>query len=241
MMCLFLFLAVALVSQSGAIRNAVLECPSATARRSFTFSSGDVDEWCARTSGLRHGPAQAFYSNGQLLSSGVFVDGSAYGVWVYYLNDGTVWRRDVWDEGALVSKWLNPETMALTGDELEMLGAVGGGNDVGRVVCDSNDPIQECRPPAPAPTSVLRYPNGRRRARGPVSDGLRTDLWNFWYSSGALQKRVEFVGGELSGTYQEWYENGRPSVEGQYLSGEKVGVWRYWDAAGKIRRTRYGE
>jgi hypothetical protein len=239
-MWVFLFLSVALASQSTRVPDAVLECPSGATGRSFTFSDGGVSEWCLGANGLRHGPDRGYYSNGQLVSLGEFVDGSKDGAWVYYLNDGTVWRRDEWHEGALVSKWLNPKTMALSGDELEKLGAVGGGNDVGAIGPGSNESTR-LHLAARVPRFLLRYPSGRRRARGPVSDGLRTDVWNFWYMSGALQKRVEFVSGELSGTYAEWYENGRPSVEGQYLSGEKVGVWRRWDAGGKIRRERHGK
>jgi antitoxin component YwqK of YwqJK toxin-antitoxin module len=62
----------------------------------------------------------------------------------------------------------------------------------------------------------------------------------FWYPSGALERRAEFFGGQLSGSYQEWYPNGRPSAEGRFLSGEKVGSWLYWDRAGKTRRQQYG-
>jgi antitoxin component YwqK of YwqJK toxin-antitoxin module len=43
--------------------------------------------------GIRQGPARSYYSNGQLLSSGEFSDGSAHGAKAYYLNEGTIWRR----------------------------------------------------------------------------------------------------------------------------------------------------
>jgi hypothetical protein len=132
----------------------------------------------------------------------------------YYHNDGTVWRRDAWMEGALVSKWLNPEFMALSSEQRQRLGAVRVGNDVGiGTFCEPADTRLECKPSPPNPVHVLRYANGRRRARGSSSDGERTDAWSYWYPSGALEKRAEFVGGQLSGSYQEWYPNGRPSAE----------------------------
>ena len=240
-MWLLLLFAAALVSQAVVGDNPVLECPSGTTRRSFTFSDGGVSEWCARANNVRQGPARSYYFNGQLVLSGEFVDGAAHGSVVYYLNDGTVWRRDVWDEGALLSKWLNPETMALSLDQLERRGAVGGGNDVGAaIICGPGDNRPECRPMPRSPVLVLRHQGEQRRARGRVSEGLRTGLWAFWYPSGALAKRAEFGGGYLSGSYQEWYENGRPSAEGQDLSGEKVGLWLYWSRTGKIRRERHG-
>jgi hypothetical protein len=225
--------------QSSSVSVSALECPSDTTRRSFVETSGGVSAWCARANDLKHGPHRSYYSNGQLLSEGAYADGAAHGTAVYYLNDGTVWRRDTWSEGALISKWLNPETMALTREELVRRGGVDLRDDVGPVIaCAPADRRQECAPAPRNPVVVLRDAKGRRRARGAVSDGLRTDQWTYWYASGAPAKRAEFLGGELSGTYQEWYENGRPAMEGQYLSGEKVGVWLYWSRTGKIRRAR---
>jgi antitoxin component YwqK of YwqJK toxin-antitoxin module len=217
-----------------------LVCPAGTASRSWNYSSGGRNEWCARRNGLKHGPSRSYYSNGQLLSSEEYFDGAIHGAASYYFNDGTVWRRDDWNEGAVASKWLNPATRSLSRDELERLGAVGGGNDVAApVICGQNDSRAECQQTAPSPTQELRHHNGRTRARGPVSEGLRTDEWSFWYPSGTLAKRVNYSGGQLLGTCQEWYENGRPRSEGEYLSGEKVGLWRYWDPKGKTHRERY--
>jgi hypothetical protein len=131
--------------------------------------------------------------------------------------------------------------MALSQEELERRGAVRGGNDVGAAIsCGPGASGPECRSSPGNPSSSYANPGGRRRARGSVSDGLRTELGTSWYASGAVAKRAEFSGGDLSGSYQEWYENGRPSAEGQYLSGEKVGLWLYWSRTGKIRRERHG-
>lgn len=174
--------------------------------------------------------------------SGEYAEGAQHGDAVYYFNEGTVWRRDTWNEGGPVSKWLNPATTKLSREQLEAIGAVGGGNDVGGTIdCGEKDPREECRPRAPSPTFVLYHETGRLRASGSISDGLRTDEWTFWYPSSAVAKRVGFAGGSLMGTYREWYENGRPSVEGEYLSGEKTGLWRYWDRAGKLRREQHGK
>jgi hypothetical protein len=241
---MYVFLSFVVVSmlQSQSVVGGALECPSDTTGHSFTYTSGAMmSAWCALVNDLKHGPSRSYYSNGQLTFVGEYVDGAAHATAVYYLNDGTIWRRDLWNEGALVSKWLNPETMVLSREEMLRRGAVDVGNDVGRITaCAPLDRRPECKPALPSPVVVLRYTNGRRRARGAVSDGLRTDRWTYWYASGALAKRAEFFGGQLSGVYQEWYENGRPSSEGEYLSGEKVGVWLYWSRTGKIRRERHG-
>jgi hypothetical protein len=226
--------------QSGAAAPPALECPSGTTPQTFRYSSGSSAHWCVGANGLKHGPTRSYYANGQPLSSGEYLAGATHAAATYHHNDGTVWRRDEWMEGALVSKWLNPESMALSPEQLERLGAVGGGNDVGTSIRCGPGSRTECLPMPPKPVHVLRYSSGPRRARGSSSEGERTDAWSFWYPSGALAKRAAFFGGQLSGPYQEWYPNGRPSAEGEYLSGEKVGVWLYWDAAGKIRRERYG-
>src|SRR4051794_28830195 len=99
----FLALTTAMLLHSGGATGHALECPSGTSRHSFAYSSGEK-KWCARPNGLRHGPAGSYYSNGQLLFSGEYVDGAADGIAVYYLNEGTLWRRDTWNEGALISK-----------------------------------------------------------------------------------------------------------------------------------------
>jgi len=217
-----------------------LECPSPGVRRSLEYAPNGSTEWCVGTNGLRQGPTRSYYSNGRLLFSGEYIDGAVNGTATYYLNDGTIWRRDEWQEGALQANWLNPETLALSRGQLVERGAVGGRNDVGTpIICGPRDQRPECSPPPSNPVRVLRYQNGRLRARGEVSEGERSGEWTFWYSSGALAKRAEFSGGPLSGRYQEWRANGRPAAEGEYLSGEKAGLWLYWDDTGRARRERH--
>jgi hypothetical protein len=173
--------------------------------------------------------------------SGHYLDGADHEEAVYFWNEGTVWRRDVWSEGELLSTWLNPEVLTLSADEHEQRGAVSVGDDVGSpIICGPGDSRSLCRPAPPNPVRTLRYTDGRRRARGGVSGGERTGPWTFWYRSGAVARRAEFLGGSLSGPYQEWYENGRPSIEGEYSLGTKIGAWRYWTESGTIRRQHYG-
>src|SRR3954451_13466731 len=98
-MYLFLAFVMGMMFQSRSVVGSALECPFDTASHSFVEASGGVSEWCARANDLKHGPSRSYYSNGQLLFEGEYVDGTAHGTAVYYLNDGTVWRRDIWREG----------------------------------------------------------------------------------------------------------------------------------------------
>ena len=120
-----------LALQMGRNADPALDCPSGTTRHAFQYPSGGVTEWCAGAGGLKHGPTRSYYANRQPSFSGEYLAGAAHGAASYFHNDGTVWHRDTWLEGALVSKWLNPQSMALSPKQLEQLGAVSVGNDVG--------------------------------------------------------------------------------------------------------------
>ena len=109
-----------------------LDCPSASSRRAFEYASGGSTEWCVDTNGLRQGPTRSYYSNGRLLFSGEYIDGAVNGTATHYLNDGTVWRRDKWEEGALLEMWVNPETMALSREQLIERGPSGEATTSGR-------------------------------------------------------------------------------------------------------------
>jgi hypothetical protein len=206
--------------------------------QSRQYADGGAEYWCARANGVSHGPTASFYGNGGLVSRGEYVDGENSGTWQYYFNNGAMWRRDVWREGMLITKWLNPKLTNLTRSELERLGAAS--DAVAVVDCTGRERRPECARVTELPPLRIsvRYRDGRR-AEGDCSAGLRNGAWTFWYPSGQVARRASYVAGSLNGTFSEWSKDGHPTTEGEYLSGERTGRWSIRDGSGYTRERRY--
>jgi hypothetical protein len=215
-------------------------CPSGTSLQSRQYADGGKEYWCARPNGVSHGPTASFYVNGGLVSKGEYVDGESSGTRQYYFNNGAMWRRDVWREGMVITKWLNPKLANLSRSELERLGAAF--DAVAVVDCTGRERRPKCAPvvePPPLRISV-RYRDGRR-AQGDYSNGLRNGEWTFWYPSARMARRASYVAGNLNGRFAEWSRDGSQIAEGEYLSGERTGRWRIWDGSGHIRERSYSQ
>jgi hypothetical protein len=196
------------------------------------YSGGGESAYCRRPDGVRQGPETRYYENGWELATGEYADGTVSGVWRYRFNDGRNWRADRWDDGALVSKTIDPRVAKMSPAELDALGVTS----TGIIKLASHDPRTWREAPEHRRGAfVERYPNGRPRAAGDYdADGMRVGTWRFWYDDGHLAREVEYLAGVRERAAREWHPNGAPAAEGFFVAGEREGVWRWWDAQGRL-------
>jgi antitoxin component YwqK of YwqJK toxin-antitoxin module len=227
----FLGLAVALVATLCACAEIQVVCPEGTGPRRRVFSGGAEAEWCRRDDGVRQGLEVRYYESGAKMLEGAYVDGARFGEWRYYPSEGTAWRRDRWEDGALVEKKITlPER-----DPNEPPVDVSAPTESLIVKLASADPIlgRTVREDE-LPTFAVWYGNGKPRVLGHYDrDGFRARTWRFWYEGGGLAREVMYDAGVRHGQFREWHDNGQAKTDGDYVDGERDGRWLRWDEAGR--------
>jgi hypothetical protein len=209
-------------------------CPAGTDLGRRIYSGAGEAEYCRRPDGVRQGPEVRYYETGAEHVAGEYADGVQSGVWRYRFINGRNWRAERWEDGALVTKTVDPAVARLSPEQLEALGPT-----TSLVIkLASRDPrlYRESRSRG-EPSFVLRYDDGRPRVAGEYdADGLRVGVWRFWNEDGRLTREIEYLAGVREHAAREWHPNGAPAVEGFYVAGEREGRWRWWDAGGQLTR-----
>jgi hypothetical protein len=102
---------------------APLDCPSGTKQHQRAEGGRINEQWCADSRGRRNGPHTFYYDNAQRVVQRLYAKGVQHGLTEYFFNDGTVWRREEWKLGKMISKWINPIVYKLTKEQAKALGA----------------------------------------------------------------------------------------------------------------------
>ena len=206
-------------------------CPPETELVRHVYSGGAEAEWCRRPDGVREGPEVRYYESGSELASGGYVDGALDGVWRYRWTDGHNWRADRWQEGALLSKTLDPASAHLSASELDRVGWTSSGI----IKLTSADPLLgRTSRDRPGATVAAHHPNGQPRLAGQYDgEGLRTGVWRWWYADGHPAQEMGYLAGVREGSARAWHPNGMPAADGVYRAGEREGRWRWWDPSGR--------
>jgi uncharacterized protein len=206
-------------------------CPAGTAGRRRIFSGGAEAEWCHRADGVHHGPEVRYYENGSKMIEGTYLDGVRHGEWGYWMAEGgRPWRRDRWEDGALVGKKI--ELPAGVSSGVDVLGPTSSNI----IKTASADPLLDRTVRAnELPIFAVWYDDGKPRVLGHYDrDGLRTKTWLFWHQGGRPAREVAFESGMRQGVFREWHANGRAKTDGAYAEGERDGRWRRWDEDGRV-------
>jgi hypothetical protein len=225
-----LLLAVALAC--GACYQIRTVCPAGTEARRRIYSGGAESEWCHREDGVRQGPEVRYFEIGAPMLAGAYLDGVRHGEWHYYAVDGRVWRRDRWEDGAVVVAKVDLPQRPPNGEPVDVLAPT----ESNIIKLASADPgLGRAALESELPTFAVWYRDGKPRVFGRYDrDGLRTRVWRFWHEGGALAREVTYDAGVRHGEFREWHANGRPKTDGAYADGERDGHWRRWDEGGRL-------
>ena len=216
----------------GGCATARTTCPLGTTLARHIYSGGAEAEYCRRPDGVRQGPETRYYESGAEHVAGEYVDGTQSGVWRYRFNDGRNWRAERWDDGALVSKTIDPAVARMSQEQLDALGPTNSNI----IKLTSHDPrlFREARA-RDGGSFVARWDNGKPRVSGDYDlEGLRTGLWRFWYEDDHVSREIEYLAGMRERMVREFRSNGTLAAEGFYVAGEREGRWRWWDARGQL-------
>jgi antitoxin component YwqK of YwqJK toxin-antitoxin module len=217
---------------AGACSEIQTVCPSGTEARRRIYSGGGEAEWCHRDDGVRQGAEARYYESGRKMLDGAYLDGVRHGDWHYYVADGAAWRRDRWEDGALVAKKIDLPPAPPNGAAIDVLAPT----ESNIIKLASADPgLGRSARDGDLPTFAVWYGDGKPRVLGHYDrDGLRTGTWSFWNESGRLAREVTYDAGVRQGAFREWHANGRPKTDGAYAVGERDGRWRRWDEGGRL-------
>jgi hypothetical protein len=207
-------------------------CPDGTQGRRRVFSGGGESEWCHRDDGVRQGPELRFYDSGATMSEGGYLDGARSGDWRYYVANGWAWRRDRWEDGALVEKKLALPERSPDGAPIDVLAPT---QSLVIKLASADPTLGRTVRADELPAFAVWYADGKPRVLGRYDrDGLRMGTWRFWYETGGLAREVDFDSGVRHRFFREWHPNGKPKTDGAYDAGERDGRWRRWDQAGRL-------
>ncbi|HET7625948.1 MAG TPA: toxin-antitoxin system YwqK family antitoxin [Verrucomicrobiae bacterium] len=78
------------------------------------------------------------------------------------------------------------------------------------------------------------YPDGLRRSRSAISNGLLNGICEGWYTNGQLQIREHFVNSVSDGLREKWFENGQLESKAIIVNGKIEGVFRRWYENGQL-------
>ena len=207
-------------------------CPDGTSASRRLFSGGAEAEWCHRGDGVRQGLEARYYESGTPMIEGAYLDGARFGEWDYYASEGPAWRRDRWEDGALVDKKIDLPPRAANQPAIDVLAPT----ESLIVNLGSSDPTLGRRlREEELPAFAVWYEGGKPRVLGRYDrEGFRTRTWRFWYDSGGLAREVTYDAGVRQGLFREWHAGGQAKTDGAYDDGERDGRWRRWDETGRL-------
>jgi hypothetical protein len=228
----FLALGLGVVAALDACVGLQIVCPVGTLGQRRMFSGGAEAEWCHRGDGVRQGIELRSYESGERMLLGAYLDGARTGEWAYYTKDEVEWRRDRWEDGALIGKTLtlparppNEAAVDVSAPTESLVVSLSSADPtLGRAVRQDELPV-----------FAVWYGDGKPRVLGRYDrEGFRTRVWQFWYEGGGLAREITYDAGLRDGAFQEWHANGRAKTDGAYVAGERDGRWRRWDEAGRL-------
>jgi antitoxin component YwqK of YwqJK toxin-antitoxin module len=221
-----------IIAALAACADFAIVCPPGTGPHRRVFSGGAEAEWCHRPDNVRQGIEVRYYESGAKMLEGAYLDGARFGEWFYYPSEGPPWRRDRWEDGAVVEKKIEPPPRAANQPAVDP----SAPTDSLVIKLGSADPtLGRTTREQELPVFNVWYASGKPRVLGHYDrDGFRTRTWRFWYESGALAREIVYDAGVRHGLFREWHENGQAKTDGEYEDGEREGQWRRWDEGGRL-------
>lgn len=198
------------------------------------FAIGDLKNTSATDEiSNRKGYWEYFYSNGELETSGEYVEGEKDGIWDEFNKEGERIHTYTYDNG----KFVQMKDFETNG-KLQLVRNVKNfklTDSLNSYYPDGTPKRLIYMPKGVENNGTIAsyYPNGALR--------YETDLKDFELNSYLTQKdergnkiyEVDFKDGKENGVVKDYYRTGETYLEGNYKDGEKEGVWTYYNREGK--------
>ncbi len=176
-----------------------------------------------------------FYNTGELKSEGKYKNNKKLGKWLFYFKNGNNEQMGKYKKGKTNGLWkwyyksgsLLREENFYNGKEEGMLVEY---SEQGNIITKGKyiDGEKE---------GYWFYNVGDHTQEGIYKQGLRDDVWKYYFPDGKLKFEGRFIQGNPDGKHKYYYENGRLKEECIYVMGKKHGNWKNYDNEGYLKMT----
>jgi antitoxin component YwqK of YwqJK toxin-antitoxin module/tetratricopeptide (TPR) repeat protein len=223
----------------------------------WLYPGGQPDVTMLMHSGKRYGPFRAQYLNGQTTLEGEYLNGERYGQFSSYYADGTLANRGRYLADERVGEWTfnfpngKVDKVLTYNDEGELDGPSRYYNPAGELLLEqqyANGRLVSWLAPgaaagtapqvlAPAGGTVqTTFANGKPAASEAYQHGYPAGPSVYYYSSGQVFRRINYLKGVLSGALVSYWPSGKLMEEENYAHGELHGRCRYYRPDGTLER-----
>jgi len=221
------------------------------------YPSGQTEVTMLMRAGKRYGPYRAQYPNGQTSLEGEYLNGERYGQFTSYYPDGTLASRGCCLADERVGEWTynfpngKAERVENYNDEGELTGPSRYYNPAGELLLEQHyatgtlvswlapGAAAGTAPQALAPaggTVQATFANGKPAASQTYAHGYPAAPTVYYYSSGQVFRRINYLKGVHSGALVSYWPNGKLMEEENYAHGELHGRCRYYRPDGTLER-----
>jgi len=205
---------------------------------------------------ILHGKYSSYHINGNIESSGQFVNNETAGVWEFYFETGSLKMRGILFKGANYGFW---EYFFESGKK-NMEGIIYGKNKEGEwKTFYENGQVKEIgeykdnKRNGPWRSyfedgllkSDIEYDDdygrcieyahsGKVLGEGPKMGARQVGHWRYFSEEGFIQSEGDFADGKRSGEWIEYFSSGKISSKGNYQNGEPSGKWDYFFSSGAV-------
>jgi antitoxin component YwqK of YwqJK toxin-antitoxin module/tetratricopeptide (TPR) repeat protein len=223
----------------------------------WLYPSGQPEITMLMHGGKRYGPYRAQYPSGQTSVQGEYLNGERYGQFSAYYADGTLANQGRYLANDRVGEWTynfpngKAERIEHYNDSGDLDGPSRYFNPAGELLLEqhyTNGTLVSWLAPGAAPgtapqamapaggTVQAAFANGKPAASQAYAHGYLAAPSVYYYSSGQLFRRINYLKGLLSGPLVTYWPNGKLMEEENYAHGELHGRCRYYRPDGTLER-----
>lgn len=178
-----------------------------------------------------------YYSNGELMSTGKFVNGEKEGEWKYYYDNGLLKVVEHYKKGVLEGEFKKfHET-----EKLSLVANYVNNNVSGEVrwfdLYGVNQQVTNFKSSKRDGSGKIFYPTGIVKEEFNYIDDNLDGYYNSYHPNGQLASKYFYKNSVLEGEFSEYFINGMLSVKGAYSAGEENGIWEYFYSNGNLKKT----
>lgn len=178
---------------------------------------------------FKNGPYEKYYKNGQLKTSGQYLNNEKVGDWKGFYETGelkstysyTKGEADVERKSYFKNGKIKTETSQTTD------------GDIFKEFFETGELFFEKKLDGGYAKDF--YKNGNLKASSNYLDDELVGDWKSYLETGELEWEVNYVSSYQDGTYKEYYNNGQLKTEGSNKKGEKEGLEKRYFEDGKLK------
>ena len=161
-----------------------------------------------------------YYSNGQLMFKGNYINGKRDGYWRHYYSNGKLQSNGLYKNGRFIeNKVINESKKKLF---------------IPRKLTKDDSRYNKWNNSQPIKTI-----DGKEvRINQYTYDGLKNGYWEEYFDDGVLDYRGSYVNGKQDGYWEEFWGNGELYYKGSFLNGKRHGDWEIYDIDGELMHKK---